>query len=386
MEELAITLSWWVAYCDSLTDAGVSIEEVFTRTEITLATGGDFFPDLTKFRAMRALISKVAEAYQIRSAPEAQPFLRAISGKLNKTLYDPDGNILRNTTEALAAILGGADSLCLQPHNFLYNSSDEFGLHLAIQSYNVLRYEAHVMRVHDPAAGSYFIEDITRQLVENGWKLFLSFEEQGGFHRLLNAGLLHARFQERLTTLKHRVATQQKTIVGSNRYTNPLERITSSYDELPTRLAASFEKIRLLMDERVRQGHQRPIIPLWIQQELDTSQTGIVNQRVNYTKDLLTSLGIAYEEHSISMATDFAFLPSTKSGIAGAIFCGTNAFYQSTVVELCEQRKYNSQMLIAGGSQEVIERIRQVGGQVIGVGHDVVSAIEALIQTTNNEA
>ena len=384
IDQLAMVLSWWVAYCDQLTDVGITIEDVLARTEITLATGTDFFVDMAKFRAMRVLVNKIAEAYGADAKHYRRPTLRMVSGMFNKTLYDPDSNILRNTTEALAAVLGGAHVLSLRPHDFLYPPSGDFGSRLTTQVYNILEHEAHASQVHDPAAGSFFIEDITRQLVERSWETFLSYEQQGGFQKLLRTGSLDVRCQQHRTALFNQVATQQRIVVGANRYTNALEQVAVAYDESPQRAVASFETLRYTVDQRVARGDARPTVALWIQQE--ASAVGLINQRVNYVKDLLTSVGFAYEERTMVVVEDFMPVEASDTPPSGVVFCGTDAFYESTVTTLCKQENA-PYILVAGGSRVVAETIRQAGGRgAVGVGYDVISLLAPLIEPTKDEA
>ena len=378
VDELAMTLSGWVAYCDQLTDLGVSVEEIMVRTEITLSSGTDFFLDLAKFRALPSLIDKIKEAYGITAHHAGRPCLRVVPGVLNKTFYDPDSNILRNTTEALAAMLGGAATLALQPHDFLYSSSGSFGERIAIQGYHVLRHEAHIGKVEDPAAGSYFVEDITRQLVEKSWETFLEFEDQGGFEKLLRDGMLQARCQRHLQAQTDQVSRQKKVLVGATRYTNALERAAGEYDVSIVRLATSYERIRNTMDRQTGEGKVRPTVHLWIQQPM--SSAAVINQRVNYVKDLLTSVGLAYEEHRFTNEEEYTAAQLSGAHPIGLIFCGTDAFYEATVASLLKTHHQPSVCrYVAGGSEAVEEVVRRAGGSgVVGIGHDVVSALEQI--------
>ena len=192
INELALTLSWWVAYCDQLTDLGLPIETILARTELSLSTDAEYFIGLAKFRAVRYLINRIAQAYGVAEDTEARPRVRAVSGLRNKTYYDQDTNLLRNTTEALASLLGGVDTLSLAPHDFLSASPDPFGIRMVSNTYHILRHEAQLGKVTDPAAGSYFIENLTEQLVNKGWQQFLDWEDQGGFIELLKNGTLEA--------------------------------------------------------------------------------------------------------------------------------------------------------------------------------------------------
>ena len=406
IDELAMMLSWFVTYGDLLTDAGFAMELILARTEITLATGSDFFLDLAKFRAIRALIRKVAQAYGLEDKNgQAQPTIRAVSGTINKTLYDPDGNILRNTTEALSAMLGGVDSVSLLPHDFLYPSSGAFGSRVARQAYNILQHEAQIGHVHDPAAGSYFLEDITRQLVEKSWERFLQMEEEGGFLTLLSSGALVAKCQRSAAKQLQRVNTQRNVLVGATRYTNPQETVDFTADVsvrrwaastvvMPDRdsarwatprWAASFEKLRHALDKGVAGRHARPKLQLWIQQ--DPASAALISQRVHYVKDLLTSTGIAYEAFALEKAEDIDLSVPTEAHHLGVVFCGTDSFYSAMVADILKARASSKQCRwIAGGTEEVETWVRQAGANgVLGIGRDVISLIEQTINQWQHE-
>ena len=375
VDELATVICWLTCYFDRLTDEGVSIQELMTRTEITLATGGDFFLDLAKFRAIRVLLDKVGQAYGHR---EASPAIRAVSGKLNKTLYDPDSNILRNTTEALAALLGGVDTLALLPHDFLYPTSDQFGRRLVTHLFSILQDEAHLGKVYDPAGGSHFLEDITRQLVEKSWTLFLDFEDRGGFEKLLTSGFIESLGRESLEKQFLGVRTQTKVLTGATRYTNRSETVNISFPK-EARLAAPFERIRSMVDRRVAQGYERPELLLIVQDEKTSSP--VINQRAHYIRDLLTSVGLAYRVHTIRASESSSLnLPLTHQ--SGLVFCGTNAFYESTVTELLRSGQYESlPCWVAGGHAAINEAVQQAGGKgTLGIGYDVILPLEQLVK------
>ena len=377
VDELAMTVSWLVAYYDALTDMGVSPEELLSQTEITLSTGSDFFLDIAKFRTIRVLLDKVGEAY---GTPDVFPKIRAASGMRNKTGYDPDSNILRNTTEALAALLGGANTLSLLPHDFLYPSSGDFGQRMMTHLYNILQHEAHVGKVLDPVAGSYFIEDLTRQLVEKSWELFLNFENQGGFKTLLQQDVIASRCRQHLSDQMKEVHRQRRIAVGATRYTNTLEEVAVAFSKPTARFAEPYETIRQAMDQKASAGQQRPVLRLYIQQ--DAASTALINQRANYIRDLLTSVGFAWQEIPLLNTQDYSPALESPTYRLGTVFCGTNAFYESTVVSVLKAHPSGNELFwVAGGNAALEEMIRQVGGDgILGIGHDVIAHLEQLIK------
>ena len=378
INELALTLSWWVAYCDQLTDLGLPIETTLARTELSLSTDADYFIGLAKFRALRCLIVKIAQAYGVANDLSARPRIRAVSGVRNKTFYDPDVNLLRNTTEALASLLGGVDTLSLIPHDFLSASPDPFGIRMVSNTYQVLHHEAQLGKVADPAAGSYFIENLTGQLVEKAWQQFLDWEDQGGFIELLKNGTLEAHCRARANQQSNAFRTHRRVLVGATRYGNAPEQSSEPLDATTDRWALPFEKIRNSIDQVVVQGKSRPVIGLCVQ-----PGAPVASQRKNYVQDILVCLGIAAKEISTTE------LPASieDSLLVATVFCGTDAYYLTTVVDILQANPDVAYpRWIAGGSAETIQQLRQAGGSgALGIGHDLITLIEPLINPWMHE-
>jgi hypothetical protein len=376
-DELALTLSWWVAYCDQLTDLGLPIETIVGRTELSLCTSADYFINLAKLRALRSLVGKVSKAYGLNIGRLTGPRVRAVSGWRNKTFYDADGNLLRNTTEALSSLLGGVNTLSLLPHDFLSTAPDPFGIRMVRNTYQILKHEAHLPRVADPAAGSYFIENLTGQLVEQSWRQFLSWEEQGGFVNLLEEGTLEAHCRSHAAEQAEAVRTHRRPLVGATRYGNAQEQSSAPPDLSLNRWALPFEAIRNTIDREVAHGRVRPAVGLCVQ-----SGEALANHRRNYVRDVLTCLGLSAQDVAL---TELYALPSALVAIA---FCGTDTYYQATVADTLRNRP-NAALphWIAGGSSETIKQLRDAGGDgVLGIGHDPIILIEPLINQWIHEA
>lgn len=379
VDELALTLSWWAAYCDQLTDLGVSIETILARTELTLSTDANYFVGLAKFRALRSLVDKIAQAYGVTEGPLPRPQVRAVSGVRNKTYYDPDTNLLRNTTEALASLLGGVDTLSLTPHDFLSASPDPFGIRMVSNTYQILRHEAHLGRVADPAAGSYFIENLTGQLVETGWQQFLDWENQGGFVKLLKNGTLEAHCRKHAAEQSAAYRTHHRIAVGATRYGNAQEQSSAPLDASVDRWALPFEAIRNAIDQGVAQGKTRPAVGVGVQ-----PSTSLANHRRHYVQDVLTCLGLVAKEISPTELPDVG----DDSPLIAIVFCGTDTYYQTTAVDILRQNpEVPYPRWIAGGSNEIIQQVRQAGGSgVLGIGHDLITLIEPLVNRWKHEA
>ena len=214
--------------------------------------GSNHFMEIAKLRAMRRLWADVAAAFGL---PETLRLHARTAGE-NKTLYDPYVNMLRVTTEALSAILGGCDSLTVTPCGF--------DAHLADNVQHILREESHLDKVVDPGAGSYYVEALTSAIVAEAWTLFQSIEAAGGWSAFVAAGSLDAALAEDRAGREKTVASRRRVLVGTNNYPNLLER-QLEHGGAPGpgwRLALPFEKIRLRTERHTRSTGQAPRVLL----------------------------------------------------------------------------------------------------------------------------
>lgn len=269
VQELGLAASMWVDYMDRLTDMGVSAEWVATRMSVRLAVGSNYFFELAKFRATRLIWARILEAFGID--PVACPArIHAESSSWNKTIYDPHVNLLRTTTEAMSAILGGADSLCVLPFNAVYQEPDEFSERLARNQQIILREEAYLDKVIDPASGSYYVEVLTAQLAAEAWKVFAQAEERDGF----TEAFLDGWIQDAVVTIAQqkdqRIAQRRDTLLGTNQYPNSQEQVqkhirpdlafqpvvdptgADAQPLIPYRGAEGFERLRLATEKAAK--------------------------------------------------------------------------------------------------------------------------------------
>ena len=119
--------------------------------------------------------------------------------------------MLRTQTEAMSAILGGTDSLTVEPFDTTFRQPDEFSERIARNQQLILKEESYFDKVADPSAGSYYIENLTQLIAENGWKLFVETEEQGGFLSALKSGFIQAKLSE--SADKHKKERDNETSI-----------------------------------------------------------------------------------------------------------------------------------------------------------------------------
>jgi len=193
--ELAFALSMGAEYLYGLAERGIDPETAARKIRFSFAAGPEYYPGIARLRAARLLWSVILNKFGtgIQEAME----IHCTTMRINKSTADSHINMLRTQTEAMSAILGGADSLTVEPFDIISGNPDEFSERIARNQQLILREEARFAEVADPGGGSYYIEKLTYLIADSAWKLFLETEREGGFIRALGKGFVGKRIAER---------------------------------------------------------------------------------------------------------------------------------------------------------------------------------------------
>jgi methylmalonyl-CoA mutase len=190
VQELAFGIAMGNEYMSVLTDRNVSPGLAASKIGFTFAAGSDYFIEIAKLRAARSLWSLIMGRYKLHDQESARMNIHCVTSKWNKTISDPYSNLLRTQTEAMAAVLGGTDSLTIEPFDATFRQADEFSERIARNQQLLLKEEAYFDKIADPSGGSYYIENLTSMIAEKSWELFIRVEEQGGFTGALKNGFI----------------------------------------------------------------------------------------------------------------------------------------------------------------------------------------------------
>jgi methylmalonyl-CoA mutase len=272
-QQLAFSLSTAATMLAQLPseEDSITAAEVAANFHLDIAIGTSYFPELARLRATRRLWATLLHAFGLPPAGAATLPIHASTSTWTQTTLDPHTNLLRHTTEAMSAVLGGADSIQVAAFDCLYQALNEFSARLARNQPLILLEEAHLDWVADPAAGSYFIETLTDELARAAWAEFQSLEAQGG---MLSA---RARAMEAISKVGlekfKRIATGLDIVVGTNRFQNPQEKfdfqpkqLLRSRDFDTTRATYPSEVLRLAtalhFERRANQDKQATLVLL----------------------------------------------------------------------------------------------------------------------------
>jgi methylmalonyl-CoA mutase len=222
VQELAFTLATAVEYLNEMIARGLKVDNVAKRIKFTFGIGSFYFMEVAKLRAARILWSKILEAFGVNEE-NRKTSIHCKTTKFNQTYFDPYVNMLRSTTEAFSAIVGGADSIHTNPFDESFNPSDNFSRRIARNTQIVLKEESHLDQVIDPAGGAYFVEKLTDDIANAAWKLFQSIEGKGGMINAIQSGFVQEEISKVAEVKKKDFAKRKSVLVGTNMYANPKE-------------------------------------------------------------------------------------------------------------------------------------------------------------------
>ncbi len=265
VQEVAFTLAAGIDFLADMEARGIDIDRAAASVGFSFSVGASYFFQIAKFRAFRILWAKAVESFGgSRDAARARMYAR--TSLWNKTIYDPHVNLLRTTTEAMSAVLGGVDSVCVAAFDECYKIPDDGSRRLARNSQLMLKHEVLLARVADPGAGSYFLEAITDSIAREAWKTMRQIDGVGGYRKARAAGEMDAALGARAKAREMAVATRRRVFTGTNQYANGDEKALGRVDESRStagkRGAAAYEKLRLRTEHHATETGKTPRVLL----------------------------------------------------------------------------------------------------------------------------
>lgn len=367
VQELGYTLALANEYLAFCTEQGLKVEKVASRMQLTLSVGSNYFMEIAKLRAARLLWSTMVSQYTPGCNCAYKVHINTIASTWNKTLYDPYVNMLRSTTEGMSAVIGGSDSIALQPFDIAFKESDEFSRRIARNVQVILKEEAFMDRVVDPAAGSYYIENLTNSIAEHAWKLFQDMEANGGALKAIEDGTLQADIEKSCQKRDMDIATRRYILLGTNQYPNikenmadKIERTVKDEDAgLKTyRGAVAFEEIRLATEKYAAQNGRPKVFLLKVGNlAMRQARAGFITNFFGCAGyEIVEPAGFATVEEGVKAAADV--------NPALIVVCSSDEEYATLGVEaakLCKAQFPSTPFLVAGNPTDAIDALKAAG-------------------------
>jgi len=255
-QEMAVALATGVAYLRAMIARGLSAEEVAPKIRVSLSIGPNYFIEVAKFRAFRIIWARMLEAFGVPVEGRGV-HLHARTGLFNKTTIDIHTNMLRATTEAFSAVVGGVDSLTVGAFDELVREGETFSRRLARNLHHILGEECDLQQVVDPAGGSWAVEVLTDKMADQAWTFFQEIETAGGVVEALSSGLIQTKVAATLAAKKKKIEQRRDTVVGINNYPNLIEKPLESLNiDYPGIRAARVDKLTNARTQADRAGKQ----------------------------------------------------------------------------------------------------------------------------------
>jgi methylmalonyl-CoA mutase N-terminal domain/subunit len=219
VQELAFTLADGIAYVQAAIERGLDVDEFAPRLSFFFDSHIDFFEEIAKFRAARRMWAKIMrERFMAKNPRSWMLRFHTQTAGCSLTAQQPYNNVVRTAYEALAAVLGGTQSLHTNSLDETYAIPTEGAVSIALRTQQILAEETGVANTIDPLAGSYFVESLTHRIEEDAWDYIQKIDEMGGMVAAIERGYPQAEIADAAYKYQKQIDSGEKAIVGVNKY------------------------------------------------------------------------------------------------------------------------------------------------------------------------
>ncbi len=219
VQELAFTLADGIGYVQACIERGLKVDDFAGRLSFFFNSHIDFFEEIAKYRAARRLWARIMrERFKAKNPRSWMLRFHTQTAGCSLTAQQPYNNVIRTTMEALAAVLGGTQSLHTNSLDEVYAVPTEMAATIALRTQQVIAEETGVTNTIDPLGGSYFVEALTNKMEEEAVKYIKKIDELGGIVRAIEIGYPQQEIANAAYAYQKQVERKEKTVVGVNKY------------------------------------------------------------------------------------------------------------------------------------------------------------------------
>lgn len=372
VEELGIAIAEGVEIINTLTELGANATDIAANMKFSFATGSNYFMEIAKIRAARTIWAQILNSFGV-AEEDCKMAIHTQSSSWNLTVYDPYVNMLRTTTEAMSASIGGADSHTVLPFDHAWKRSEEFSERISRNQQLLLKEESHFDKVVDPSAGSYYIETLTKNISEQAWKIFLQIEEKGGFISAVKDGMIQKMVHSTAQKRDLNIATRKEVFVGINQFPNFTEKAeenisteiltgqnyiskNASVEVLkPYRGATAFEKMRLITDNYSKENKRPSVFMLTI------GNLTMRKARAQFSSNYFACAGFEVKDNNGFATIGEGVKAAKEYGADIVVLCSSDVEYENYAPELLEKLNGEAITVIAGYPKAIIEQLKEKG-------------------------
>jgi methylmalonyl-CoA mutase len=374
VQELAFSLASGNEYMSDLTTKGLPAGQVADSILFSFGIGSNYFMEIAKLRAARLLWSAITGQYLPDSPESSRMFIHSTTSLWNKTVYDPYVNLLRTTTEGMAAAIGNTDSMSILPFDFPYKDESEISRRIARNQQLILKEEAYLDKIIDPAAGSYYIESLTHSIATHAWELFKVIEEKGGLIECIKDGFVQDEIEKACHKKDMDIAQRKIVILGTNQYANPLESVSQNIEKLqgtfnnePSpfkklkiyRGARAFEEVRLATETAVASGKKKPSVFLFT-----TGNTAMRKARATFATNFFGCAGYEILDNPGFKSVEEGIRAALASKAEIIVVCSSDEEYAAITPVVCQGIKTGNtetMIFVAGYPKDQVDKLKSDG-------------------------
>ncbi|MEE8189387.1 MAG: methylmalonyl-CoA mutase [Kiloniellales bacterium] len=386
VQELAFTLADGVEYVRAALSKGLEVDDFAPRLSFFFAIGMNFFMEIAKLRAARYLWAQLMEQhFQPKDPRSLMLRTHCQTSGVSLTEQDPYNNIVRTTVEAMAAALGGTQSLHTNAFDEAVGLPTEFSARVARNTQIILKEETGITKVVDPLAGSYYLESLTAGMVREARKLIDEVEELGGMTKAVGSGMLKLRIEEAAARRQARIDRGEEVIVGVNSYRmeedeGPVEVLDIDNTAVRESQIRRLDEVRGSRDEAACQAALAALTEAAERDEGNLLELSVEASRRRATGgEITTALEKVYTRHRA--------VTHSVAGVYGAAYEGDEAFagIQKEVDAFAEEAGRRPRMLVVKLGQDGHDRgAKVIASAFADIGFDV--DVGPLFQTPEEAA
>lgn len=365
-QELGFGLAAANTYIDELTNRGLDAATIIDSMKFSFAVGPDYFMEIAKLRAARNLWQVMYAEWNAGTGNPSM-LIHTRTASWNLTVYDPNVNLLRTTTETMSASLGGSDEITVLPFDFWFKEDNEFSSRIARNMQIILKEEAWLNNVADPAAGSYYIEQLTSDIMDQAWKYFLDTEKQSGYLDAFRNGSIQEQIEESANRKREKAASRRTTILGVNQYPAFSELILNQERHipdlthentaptqplLPFRIAGEIESLRV----KTEKSGKQPSVFL-----LKYGDPAWRSARAMFAGNFFACAGFMIIDSDGFDDLQKGIEAAKKSRADIVVVCSDDEAYATAGPETYKSLHSSAEIVIAGYPKDAVENLKEIG-------------------------
>ena len=273
VQELAFTFANAISYIEVAVKEGLDIDSFAPRLSFFLASHNQFFEEIAKFRAARRIWARLMKERFKAKDPASWAFrFHTQTSGVTLTAQQPENNIVRVTMQALAAVLGGTQSLHTNSRDEALALPSQESVEIALRTQQIIAYESGTADTVDPIGGSYYLETLTNEVEAGVWGYLKKIEDMGGMLKAIEQGFIQREIQESAYKYQKKVETKEQVVVGLNDYVTRGEKVRFRLYSPSKRIEkAQIEKLRRLRKQRLARKLTRTLDALKRAAETDAN-------------------------------------------------------------------------------------------------------------------